>query len=80
MFVWWRGKLSPGRYRFRFVIAHVRDGWTDVTPTDHDGAPVYRRVENAWLGAVVSNLLEFTVDEAPAGGDGGSRPADTRRP
>jgi hypothetical protein len=79
-FVWSRGKLPIGRHRFRFVIGHVRDGWTDVTPTYADGPPVYRRVGNAWLGVVVSNELAFTVDEAPAGDDARTAPAGTSRP
>ena len=55
------GRLPPGKYKFRIVQRHARDGWEDVRPTYHDGSPVVRQVKNAWAGVVVSNQFDITV-------------------
>ena len=60
------GKLPPGRHRIRIACLHAQDGWTDVRPTYCDGAPVYRKVPNAWVGVVVSNRLDIEAGETPA--------------
>ena len=55
--------LSPGKHTVRIAAGYLRDYWVDVRPTFHDGAPVTRKVNTAWTGALVSN--ELTV-HAPA--------------
>jgi len=55
------GTRSPGSYRLRVAWCHDRDGWLDVTPTYHDGSPVWRKVENAWTGVLVSNELTIEI-------------------
>ena len=57
------GTRSPGTYRLRVAWSHDRAGWLDVTPTYRDGRPVWRKIDKAWVGVVVSNEVTVTVSD-----------------
>lgn len=59
------GHLKPGVHAVRIVKHHFENGWTDMTPTYHDGSPEYRRVMLAWMGVVVSNEVTVVVPSGP---------------
>jgi len=57
------GPLAPGRHRVQLILAHQDDGWMDLTPRYYDGAPEFRKVEDAWTGVVVSDEITIDVPE-----------------
>jgi hypothetical protein len=55
------GRLEPGEHVIRVIQEYADSEWLDLTPTYLDGAPIRRRVENAWKGILVSQQLTITV-------------------